>query len=65
MEYRKKPLLIGIIVFVLGIPVSYFSTDWDVQGIVEINPIGFFFFVAGVLTILYGLKSDTWIGGGT
>ena len=64
MDYRKKPLLIGIIVFVLGIPVIFISTDWNVQGIVSINPIGFVFFVAGVWAILYGLKAETWSGGG-
>jgi len=64
MDYRKKPLLTGIIVFVLGIPVIFFSTDWNAQDIVYINPIGFVFFFAGVLMILYGLKSDTWGGGG-
>jgi len=64
MDYRKKPLLIGIVVFVVGIPVILFSTDWNAQDIVNINPIGFVFFFAGVLMILYGLKSDTWSGGG-
>jgi len=64
MDYRKKPLLIGIIVFFLGIPVVFFSSDWNVQGIGRINPFGFVFFVAGVYAIFYGLKSETWSGGG-
>jgi len=64
MDFRKKPLLIGIIVFVLGIPVIFLTTDWDVEGIVEINPIGLVFFAAGIFSIMYGLKSDKWSGGG-
>jgi len=64
MEHRKKPLLIGILVFLLGIPVIFFSTDWNAQGVVQINPIGLVFFVAGIGSILYGLKSEKWSDGG-
>jgi len=57
MEYHKSLVLIGITVFVLAIPITYFDSDWYAQDFIRISLIGSIFFIAGAMLIALGFKS--------
>ena len=62
-RYDKRIVLIGTLVVVLGIPVTYFETDWHASGMVSVNPIGVVMFISGAILIGLGFKSYKLEGG--
>jgi len=60
MKYHKRIVLIGITVFILGIPITYFDTDWYAEDFLRISTIGPIFFIAGGVLIGLGFKSYNW-----